>query len=91
MKRRLGDQPFQVHEHLDPSFRPQPGDRVLGVLTVAWVARICHAGAEAWVLDVDMPADLRGKELSSEQLDELGAALVRYEARRLNSEPQAPA
>jgi len=89
MKRRLGDRSFQVHEHLDSSFRPEPGDRVFGVLTVAWVERICHSGAEAWVLDVEVTADLRGKELSAEQLDELGAVLVRYEARRLNSESPA--
>lgn len=83
MRHRLGAQAHETRQHLDASFRPQPGDRVLGVLPLAWVERICRAGAEAWVLEVEVPPQLRGQELSAEQLDALGASLVRYEARRL--------
>ena len=57
------------------------GDRVVGVLPISWAARICALGAEAHVLTFDVPAELRGQELSADDLDALGARLVRYEVR----------
>ena len=57
----------------------QTGDRVVGVLPIGWAARICALGAEAHLLTLSVPAALRGKELSAEDLDALGAQLVRYE------------
>jgi len=84
MRRRMGGQPFEVFEHLEPGFRPAPGERVCGVLPLTWVERIHRAGAECWVLEVELPAALRGKELSAEQLDALQARLVRYEVQAVD-------
>lgn len=81
LRRRLHGRPFRVLAHLEPGFRPAPGDRVYGVLPLTWVERIVRAGAEAWVLEAEVPAALRGHELSAAQLDALQARLVRYEAR----------
>lgn len=81
IRRRLAGQSSQELTHLVATFAPAPGDRVFGVLPLPWVERIHCAAAEAWVLEVEMPASLRGQELSEQQLDALHARLVRYEAR----------
>ena len=72
----------QVMAHLDDT-RFLPGDKVCGVLPIAWAARICAQGAEAHVLTIDLPPELRGRELNVEQLRAQGARLVRYEVREL--------
>lgn len=81
MQRRVPARPTRALAHLGPGFRPKRGDRVYGVLPLAWVERIQRAGAEAWVLEVDLPEELRGRELGAAELDALQARLVRYEAR----------
>lgn len=73
----------RVLAHLDAmDFRN--GDIVCGVLPIAWAARICAAGAEAHVMSMDVPPELRGHELDVEQLKACGARLVRYDVRELN-------
>jgi CRISPR-associated protein Csx16 len=78
MRPRVPDQPVQVLSHLAADFRPAAGDRVYGVLPLAWVERIHRDGAQAWLLEIDLPAQWRGRELSAAQLDALQARLVRY-------------
>ena len=58
-----------------------PGDRVCGILPLAWAARVCAAGAQALVISMQVPEHLRGHELSAQELDALGACLVRYDVR----------
>jgi len=84
MRRRATGATFKRLAHLDSHFAPEPGDQVCGVLPLFWVERINRAGAEAWVLEVDVPAPLRGQELSAEQLEGLQARLVRYDVRALD-------
>jgi len=68
--------------HLDTDCGLGSGDRVFGVLPLVWIEHIHRAGAEAWVLEVELPPSLRGQELSAETLDALGARLVRYRVER---------
>lgn len=89
IKQRLAGQRFECLTHVAPDFAMQPGDRFFGVLPLALVARIHSSGAQAWVLDIEMPPALRGQELDCAQMDALGARLVRYEARALPGVPGA--
>lgn len=76
------DQP-RVVDHVDDSMAFSPGDQVCGVLPMALAARICMQGARPLVIDLQVPPELRGRELSHAQLDALGASLVEYEVREL--------
>lgn len=55
-----------------------PGDVVIGVLPYHLAAAVCAAGGRFFSLDVDVPVELRGQELSSVQLNALGARLTEY-------------
>ena len=80
MRDEIGDVAARVISHLDDiSF--EPGDKVCGVLPLAWAARVCAAGAEAHVLTYAVPEELRGRELDAPQLRAHGAKLVRYDVR----------
>jgi CRISPR-associated protein Csx16 len=70
--------------HLDPA-EVQPGDLVYGTLPVPVAAAVCACGAEYWHLQANVPAQWRGKELTAEQLDQIGARFVRAEVRLLNT------
>jgi CRISPR-associated protein Csx16 len=63
--------------HLDPG-HIQPGDTVIGSLPVNLAALVCHSGAKYLNLSVQLPAHLRGQELSADQLEALGAKLEEY-------------
>ena len=75
LQRQLGVTDFQQVAHLH-DLPMGPGDRVYGILPIAWAARICRAGAEAHILTLDVPPQLRGQELTATQMDHLGARLV---------------
>lgn len=82
LKNRLCVADVLVLPHLE-DIQFQAGDKVCGILPLAWAARICSQGAEAHVISVDVPPALRGQEMSAAQLDALGARLVHYEVREL--------
>lgn len=63
--------------HLDPA-QVQPGDTVIGTLPVNLAAQVCACGAAYWHLALEMPAQARGRELSADELQALGATLQRY-------------
>lgn len=68
-----------VHlEHLNDPDLIGPGDIVVGTLPINLVAAICCRGARYLHLELELPQSLRGQELSVQQLNELGAALVEY-------------
>lgn len=70
--------PFIHLTHLeDPSFITH-GDMVYGTLPINLVAKICNQGARYKHLCINVPASLRGQEVSAEQLQALGAELVEY-------------
>lgn len=64
--------------HLDPA-DIQPGDRVIGTLPVHLAAQVCARGAAYWHLVLALPADARGRELSTQELLALGATFKRFE------------
>jgi CRISPR-associated protein Csx16 len=49
------------------------GDTVIGSLPVNLAAQVCALGARYGHLSLELPAHLRGKELSADQLDALQA------------------
>lgn len=69
----------RILPHLDPA-DVQSGDTVLGTLPLPVAASVCARGARYLHLNIGLPATLRGQELSADQLEALGAALVEYRA-----------
>lgn len=84
VQRRLG-RAVRVVDHLHPH-EIVPGTRYQGVFPLTLAADICRAGAQCWAISVQLPPDLRGRELSAEQLDGLGARLVRYQVSEIADE-----
>ncbi len=62
----------------------ESGGNYYGVFPLHLAAAICAKGSACWAIAVNMPPALRGQELSAEQLDELGAELVRYDVQTLD-------
>ncbi len=71
----------EVRDHLDVG-EVGAGDRVVGTLPAHLAAEVCERGAEYVHLAIDLPAELRGRELSAEDLERLGARLVPLAVRR---------
>lgn len=63
--------------HLDLAWI-QTGDKVLGTLPVHLAAQVCAKGADYYHLSLDVPAHLRGKELSLDDMTACDARLERY-------------
>lgn len=63
--------------HLDP-FAVGSGDVVIGTLPVHVVAAIQRRGARYLHLEMDVPAEWRGRDLSADDMDCCGAKLVAY-------------
>ncbi len=63
--------------HLDAG-QVQPGDTVIGSLPVNLAAQVCERGAAYWHLSLELPAKLRGRELSASDMHQLGAHLRPY-------------
>ena len=74
----------ELIDHLDEDAiaRLRPGDIVMGVLPVSVAAEVCARGARFLYLELHVPPELRGKELSADDLERLGAELVEYEVHR---------
>ena len=71
-------------EHLDPE-HIETGDIVLGTLPLQIAARVIERGGEFYLLSMALPKEWRGKELSVEQIEALGAKLERFEVKRVES------
>lgn len=78
---RQGIQVDLLVEHLDPE-TIQPGDVVIGTLPVHLAARVCARGGRFRYLAVDVPAAMRGTELSADDLLRYGARLEGYRVER---------
>lgn len=78
----MGLQVDRFIDHLDPSFI-QPCDRLIGSLPVNRAAEVCERGARYLNLTLDLPAELRGLELSVEQMRARGARLEEYRVARV--------
>lgn len=68
--------------HLDP-LTIQPGDLVLGTLPVNLAAQVCARGGRYLHLSLDLPAPMRGQELSADDMSRLGARLEEYLIRQV--------
>ena len=73
----------QAIPHLDPT-RIRAGDTVIGTLPVHLAAAVCARGARFLALEIVVPPDKRGVELTAEEMEAFGASLVPYEVRRLD-------
>lgn len=69
-----------VVPHLDLTL-VQPGDTVIGSLPVNLAAQVCAAGAAYWHLSLELPTELRGRELSADDLERLGARVEAFDIR----------
>lgn len=67
----------EVITHFDPQTL-RPGDEVIGILPIQLAAAVCAKGGRYFHLEMNVPLEWRGKELSAEQLDAFGAKLVEY-------------
>ncbi|GAB2941613.1 CRISPR-associated protein Csx16 [Aquaspirillum soli] len=59
------------------------GDSVIGILPFHLAAYVCERGGRFWSLDVVVPAEWRGHELSADQLTALGACLTEYRVQKI--------
>ncbi|MCU0836919.1 MAG: CRISPR-associated protein Csx16 [Chromatiaceae bacterium] len=71
-----------VLAHLDP-VDLVAGDRVIGSLPVNLAADVCARGARYLHLSLELPAVLRGRELTAEQMRELGARVEEFRVERV--------
>jgi CRISPR-associated protein Csx16 len=71
-----------VLQHLDPALI-HPGDTLIGSLPVNLAAQVCASGARYLHLSLELPAELRGRELSAAQMRECGACLEEFRIERL--------
>jgi CRISPR-associated protein Csx16 len=67
--------------HLDPA-DVNVGDTVIGTLPVNLAAEICERGARYLHISLRLPAQARGRELSADELERLGAHLENFDIRR---------
>lgn len=54
------------------------GDVVLGTLPIHLAADVNARGARYFHLEIDVPAELRGKDLSADDMERLGAKLTEF-------------
>ena len=85
LKERISDEVIHL-SHLDNPECLMRGDVVIGVLPIKMVAEICILGAFYLNIEIDIPRNLRGQELTAQQIERLGAKLVEYRAQKHNSD-----
>jgi CRISPR-associated protein Csx16 len=54
------------------------GDTLIGTLPVNLAAQVCAKGAAYWHVSVALPAELRGMELSADDLEQLQARVEQF-------------
>ncbi len=79
----------QLVAHLDPA-RVQAGDTVIGSLPVNLAAQVCARDAAYWHLSLELPAGLRGQELSADDMEHLGAQLQPFEIKPIGQRESQP-
>lgn len=61
----------------------QPGDRVIGTLPLQLAAEVCEKGGHYSHLSMEVPLQLRGEELTAQQMEHCGAHLQAFLVQRL--------
>lgn len=79
--RRLGLD-AQVITHFDFQV-VEPGDVVMGTLPVHLAAEVCRRGGRYLHLSLDLPAELRGADLSADDMLRCGARLEEFRVERI--------
>jgi CRISPR-associated protein Csx16 len=79
--RRHGIEAHQI-DHLHPS-SIQPGDLIIGTLPIHLAAEVTRRQARYLHLQLDLPVEARGKELSADAMDSYGARLIEFETRQV--------
>ncbi len=72
---RNGFKGVEVVSHFTPSAEPM---KVIGTLPVHLAAAVCEAGGRYYHLSLNIPAELRGKELTAEDMDACCASVERF-------------
>jgi CRISPR-associated protein Csx16 len=80
---------FEHLAHLGDLTLIKPGDWVIGPLPVGRIADIIAAGARYSAIDMDMPENARGPELSADDMERYGARLVEYRVVRVDNAGRA--
>ena len=78
VKSKLSVDAVLTHLTDDDLAKLTPDHTVIGTLPIHLAASVCNTGARFIYLSLDTPPDLRGQELSVEQMDKLGARLENY-------------
>ena len=60
----------------------QPGDTVIGVLPVHLAAQVCERGARYFHFAIDLPPEMRGRELTADELEHFDARIEEYHVLR---------
>ena len=71
-----------VIDHLETGLI-QPGDTVIGSLPVNLAGEVCARGGVYLHLSLDLPPELRGRELSADQMRACGARIEGYVVQRV--------
>ena len=71
-----------VVEHLDPA-EVRSGDVIIGSIPVNLAAEVCVRGGRYLHLSLDLPVDLRGRELTAEDMRRYGARVEEYRVERV--------
>ena len=79
-KQQLAIDAWQDHFDVDQA---QAGDVVYGTLPIPMVAQLMARGARYFHLSFEMPKELRGRELTAEEMDQLQVSLVEYRVEAL--------
>lgn len=67
----------KLMEHIDPE-DIRPGDIVIGTLPIHLAAQVQKNGGRYIHLTLNLPADMRGSELSAADMTRIGAKLTEY-------------
>ena len=77
---------FEVHlTHLPEDQVLHAGDVVAGTLPVNLIADLNAQGVDYLHLSLDLPASMRGRELSADELEQCGARLEGFVVRRVQA------
>lgn len=68
-------------DHLDIG-AIRPGDIVVGTLPVHLAAAVCACGARYLHLSMNLPGEMRGRELSADEMDACSARLEAFTIRK---------
>ena len=67
--------------HLDEA-AIAPGDIVIGTLPVHLAAAVCERGGTYWHLALDLPPEMRGRDLTAAEMEAASARLEPYHVER---------